>query len=560
LVTLRAAGIADDVTRSVADYASVAHRAVRRPPAPPASRGGIGLFSLTDSVCSETERALKARERQLERNQRERYTYHSSVNVETYRDGRRVSQVRSDTVLSNVPNVVIASRPRVYVNVEPNFAVPINGESAYTWEGAGVRPTTRMYRAAELDASDRALEAARTAIARQDHARTAAELTKASHKLRNFRRALDEYVYNPRPVPARVDTAELRTLLVREFNDRGITTPFELAVQQGKPTMSLAALSPARTGVAPSTYSAELFTNDLKPQGYHAVVRFTRQAGVIYSLMGQHFLISGVFLLIICLGFAYTVRTILHQKKLSEMKTDFINNMTHEFKTPIATISLATEAINEPRVQAQPEKMTRFVGVIQTENKRLQGQVERVLQMAEIERGTARMNTSSVDAAELLSDAIAKLSMQVEKRGGLITLNAHARHTQVKADPMHLGNIFFNLLDNANKYSRETPSISVTTSNAGNSLRIAVQDRGIGMTEAQQRRIFESFYRVPTGNLHDVKGFGLGLAYVKSMVEAHGGTVEVRSELGKGSRFEIILPLLPTRPSAAPLTPESGTA
>ncbi len=522
------------------------------PPTPPVPARAIGpkgqALSLADSICSETEAKLRHEKAKLQRVSRGApKPPPPPAYAQAYTEARSTIIMRSDSIIVGPGQ---RGSQRVYVNVEPNFAVPVNGEFSFTTWGTGSKPTTHLYRAAELDASTRALQAARDAMARRDHARTEAELNKLNHKLQSMRRAVNDLLYNPRPVPARIDTSELYALLREEFAGRGIETPFELALHRGKPTATLVSQRPTPS-LGQATYAAELFANDLQPQNYHLVVQFPRQSSYIYQTTGRNLAVSAAFILIICLTFAYTVRTILHQKKLSEMKTDFINNMTHEFKTPIATISLAAEALRESRVHEVPEKRDRFMSVIQTENKRLQSQVERVLQMAEIERGTVRLNKCSVDACEILTDAIAKLSMQVEKRGGSIDINHLAKHTAVLADPMHLGNIFFNLLDNANKYSRETPQITVTTASAGNTLRIAVQDNGIGMNEAQQRRIFESFYRVPTGNLHDVKGFGLGLAYVKTMVEAHGGSVEVRSELGKGSRFDIVLPLLPPAPPKA---------
>lgn len=491
-------------------------------------------LSLADSICNETETKLLHQKRaQLAKLKAELSRLSAP---RTNRDGQQIFVVTTDSGRLRLS----APPPPTYT--EADFSLPVNGEFAITPWKATPAAAARMYRAAELNATAQATASARSALVTKDRNKTEDELSKLYTKVHHMRRMVNELLYNPRPVPTRVDTGELQHLLRAEFDARGISTPFVMTLQQGKPVMHLASSqSPA---LGQDSYSAELFPSDVLPQHYHLVLHFPRQTSHIYQSTGRNLVVSAAFILIICFTFAFTVRTILHQKKLSEMKTDFINNMTHEFKTPIATISLASEALHEPSVHTSDEKRNRFMGMIQSENKRLQSQVERVLQMAEIERGTIRLNTCRVDAGATLDESVQKIAMQVEKRGGSITQRKLARNTQVMADPMHLCNIFTNLLDNANKYSRETPQITVTTANAGGSLRITVEDNGIGMSEAQQRRIFESFYRVPTGNLHDVKGFGLGLAYVKTMVQAHGGTVEVRSEPGRGSRFEVILPII----------------
>ena len=253
-------------------------------------------------------------------------------------------------------------------------------------------------------------------------------------------------------------------------------------------------------------------------------------------------LLSLLFALIILGAFAYTIRVILQQKKLSEMKNDFINNMTHEFKTPIATISLASDSITNASVINNPDKIKRFANIIRQENNRMHGQVEKVLQMALVERGRIKLNFSNVNMHHVIDQAVSNMALQVERREGSISAQLDAIKCDMEGDLNHISNVINNLLDNANKYSPEKPEITVSTRNVSNGIEVTVSDNGIGMSKEAKKRIFEKFYRVHTGNLHDVKGFGLGLAYVKAMVTAHNGSVEVKSELGKGSSFILFFP------------------
>jgi two-component system phosphate regulon sensor histidine kinase PhoR len=228
------------------------------------------------------------------------------------------------------------------------------------------------------------------------------------------------------------------------------------------------------------------------------------------------------------------------QKKLAEIKNDFINNMTHEFKTPISTISLAVEVMKDGDVKKDSGKINRYLNIIQDENRRLGTQVEKVLQMALLDKGEVKLRLDSVDIHGTIEQVLTNLSVQIEQKNGIVNLKLKADKSEIVADEVHLTNIIYNLLDNANKYSPENSEITICTKNLANSLKISISDNGIGMTKDQMARIFERFYRVPTGNLHDVKGFGLGLSYVKKMVELHNGQIFVESKLGEGSKFEII--------------------
>jgi two-component system phosphate regulon sensor histidine kinase PhoR len=231
------------------------------------------------------------------------------------------------------------------------------------------------------------------------------------------------------------------------------------------------------------------------------------------------------------------------QKKLSEIKSDFINNMTHELKTPLATISLAIDALTNEKVIHDTEKIRYYSSMIKDENKRMNKQVEKILQAARIEKQDISLKLQRLNAHDVISKITNNLSLQIQERSGTLSLKLDAVKYEIDADEVHFSNIIFNLLDNAIKYSKDQPVIQVSTENSNGMLALKVKDNGIGMNKETQGRVFEKFYRAHTGNLHNVKGFGLGLSYVKAMVEAHGGRVKVESTQGKGSTFTVFFPL-----------------
>lgn len=254
---------------------------------------------------------------------------------------------------------------------------------------------------------------------------------------------------------------------------------------------------------------------------------------------------SILFSIIIITAFALTVGTIFRQKKISEIKTDFINNMTHEFKTPLATISLAVGALNTKKVQEDPEKLTYFAGIIRDENTRMNKQVEKILQAAKLESNELDLNLQPVNVHEEITKAANSVSLSINERNGRLIQKLHAKHVVLNLDEVHFTNLINNLLDNAVKYSGERPVVEIETSNpTPRNLQIKIKDNGIGMSKDTQSRIFEKFYRAHTGNIHNVKGFGLGLSYVKTVVTAHHGKIKVESVPGKGATFIVDLPLL----------------
>ena len=250
-----------------------------------------------------------------------------------------------------------------------------------------------------------------------------------------------------------------------------------------------------------------------------------------------------LFTLILIAAFYLTVSTMLKQKKLSEIKGDFINNMTHEFKTPLATISLAVDALKNEKVQNDKGKMEYFSGIIKEENKRMNKQVETILQAAQLDKQEIQLNLKLLHVHEIIQRSMDNLRLQLQEKNGTMDANLEAANDLMQADEVHLTNLISNLLDNAVKYSKENLAIKITTKDIGKNIRIIIEDNGIGMTKETLKRIFEKFYRAHTGNLHNVKGFGLGLSYVKTIIDAHGGTIKAESVLGKGSSFIIELPL-----------------
>ncbi|HPG07635.1 MAG TPA: HAMP domain-containing sensor histidine kinase [Saprospiraceae bacterium] len=292
-----------------------------------------------------------------------------------------------------------------------------------------------------------------------------------------------------------------------------------------------------------SKYEVNLFASELvkNPPGMLKIF-FPLRSRFVWRNIYPFVMASVFFTSLILLCFSYTVYVIFRQKKISEIKTDFINNMTHEFKTPIATISLATDSILSPMILSNNDKVKRFIGVIKQENARMLSQVEKVLQMAQIDKKNMELKLSSVNLHDIVRDAVDHINLQVEKRGGMVSSVLEANDPIVEGDVTHISNMIHNLLDNANKYTVDTPEITVSTANHKNGVIVTVRDNGIGLSKEARKHVFEKFYRVPTGNLHDIKGFGLGLSYVKAMMNAHNGDVEVKSELGKGSSFTLYFP------------------
>ena len=292
-------------------------------------------------------------------------------------------------------------------------------------------------------------------------------------------------------------------------------------------------------------FSQSLFKYDpVDQQGVLTVVFPDARRNMFRSL--GFMLPSIVFTLILLLTFIITMILVFRQKKLSEIKNDFINNMTHEFKTPISSISLAAQMLGDESVPKTPKMMKRMVDTINDETKRLRFQVEKVLQLSMYENQKANLNMVELNVNELIIGIVKTFTLKVEKNGGKIVSHLKAKDSVILADEMHITNVIFNLMDNAVKYKREDCQLELTVSTKNDSkyLYISIRDNGIGIKKENLKRIFEKFYRVSTGNLHDIKGFGLGLAYVKKIITDHKGTVSAESDYGIGTTFTIKLPLL----------------
>ena len=337
----------------------------------------------------------------------------------------------------------------------------------------------------------------------------------------------------------------LEALLRKEFSRRHIEDDFEYGVYDCFTDSLVYGNYVSQDTVARDTMPHSELPKLDKDGHYFAVYFPTRQStlwdeneAVVWT-----WIFPVVVTLIVFSFFSYSVWVIMRQKRLSEMKNDFIGNMTHELKTPISTIALSSEVLSDPDIVKEPERLKSYANIIRTENERLRTQVERVLQLSTLDKGELHLKREAVDMHKVMRDVATSFHVQLNERGGELAMDQRAKEAVVTGDPVHLTNAVFNLVDNAVKYSPEKPVVSVSTSNDGRWLHLAVKDNGIGIRREDLKHIFERFYRVHTGNVHDVKGFGLGLHYVDEIVRAHGGRIKVDSELGKGSVFTLELPM-----------------
>jgi two-component system phosphate regulon sensor histidine kinase PhoR len=339
-----------------------------------------------------------------------------------------------------------------------------------------------------------------------------------------------------------LDNAEIENTLKQTMAYSGIQTPYEFAIIKNGIVEDGTFKKAQRDDFLKSNYKVRLFPDNILNQELILSVIFPRQTN--YVLSSMQWILGGslLFSLFILATFGLSLYFIIRQKKISEMKSDFINNMTHEFKTPIATISLAADTIINSRVIKDETSIRHFIGMIKKENSRMNKKVETILQIASLDKKEIEFRFEYISLHTVIERAIETIEIQVHQRKGKINLSLNAEQPFIYGDSEHLSNLVSNLLDNAIKYSPETPQIAIVTNNNEKGVLFSVEDKGIGMTKAVQSKIFERFYRQSSGNIHDVKGFGLGLNYVRSIIEAHKGSITVFSEPGKGSRFEIFLP------------------
>jgi two-component system, OmpR family, phosphate regulon sensor histidine kinase PhoR len=336
-----------------------------------------------------------------------------------------------------------------------------------------------------------------------------------------------------------VNSSVLGLLIDSEFDKRNITADYELGIYDCE--------EKCMKGTDFKAHEKNMTTASLvdmptwKADGYYFGVQFSRIEANLISQMGIWGFSTAVMVVVIFF-FVYTLFVILRQKRLSEIQRDFINNMTHEFKTPLSTIAISSEVLKDPSIVNTPERLLNYASIIQTESHRLKQHVERVLQMARLEKSNVGLKKEKLDLHELICEIVKNTSVPLQEKNGTMSLRLNAQNSWIIADRLHFTNVLFNLIDNAIKYNKNTPNLVISTGNTSGHIFVEVQDNGIGISSENLRKIFHQFYRVPTGNLHDVKGFGLGLNYVKVMAELHKGKVSVTSKLGEGSAFNIILP------------------
>lgn len=348
----------------------------------------------------------------------------------------------------------------------------------------------------------------------------------------------------PRPIEERINKTELEKILKKVFADKDIDQKFEYAVitPDENKLLTLVRSDGFRPDFISTKYRVSLFPNDIFQKQNVLLVKFPGIGSNVLTSLSWLMIASILFTLVIVISSGLSIFVMIMQKKTSDIKTDFINNMTHEFKTPIATISIAVDSINNPKVIQQPEIIKNYTRVIKEENNRMNTRVEQVLQMALLDSREFKLNEKLLDIHELIRKVSDNIRLQTESKNGQLNLNLEAQRMTVNADESHMTNVLISILDNAIKYSPENPMIMISTTNSGTAIIISISDHGIGMNAETQKKIFDKFFRVTSGNIHNIKGFGLGLSYAKAIVLAHKGEIKVTSEVDKGSRFDIVLP------------------
>ena len=344
------------------------------------------------------------------------------------------------------------------------------------------------------------------------------------------------------PIYKRISNKVVRNFLDKHLKSAGIDTDFEFAIYDKD--LATKVHSDGFDLTKSSTYSVPVFLDNNNESNYKLYVNFPDRGKFLFASILKMVILSIIFTSIIIIAYVSAIYQLIKQRKISQIKSDFINNMTHEFKTPIATINLALDSIKNPRILEDQEKVMRYLNMIKDENKRMHAQVENVLRISKLEKNELNISKDRINLHELVEDAITHVELIVEDRQGYIKTHFDAEKSSVLANESHFTNVVVNILDNAIKYSNEAPKIDVYTENVGNSILLKIADQGSGMTKQVQKKVFEKFYREQTGDVHNVKGHGLGLAYVKRIVEDHQGHISVESEKGKGSTFTIKLPLI----------------
>jgi two-component system phosphate regulon sensor histidine kinase PhoR len=344
------------------------------------------------------------------------------------------------------------------------------------------------------------------------------------------------------PIHKRVDTTEIRALIDENISKWDIKSDYEFGIfSNGLNTKVRSADFKLNS---PSTYGIPVFGYKEKASDYQLFVNFEDKNQQILSSIALMGILSILFTLVIVLAFSTAISQLIKQRQISQIKSDFINNMTHEFKTPIATINLALDSVKNPKIAENPDAISRYMNMIREENKRMHAQVENVLRISKLEKNELDIKKEKQSLHELIHKAINHVYLIVENREGYIKSHLEASQYTILANETHLTNVIVNMLDNAIKYSPKSPKIDIYTEVVKHFVVLSIKDQGSGMSKSTQKKIFQKFYREHTGDIHNVKGHGLGLAYVKQIVEDHQGEISVYSEKGQGSTFTIKLPLI----------------
>ncbi|WP_299224292.1 sensor histidine kinase KdpD [uncultured Psychroserpens sp.] len=344
------------------------------------------------------------------------------------------------------------------------------------------------------------------------------------------------------PVYKRVSTEKVSYLLEKQLDNNGISTDFEFAIYDKDLATKVQS---ENFDLNPNTsMGIPIFLDNDSQSDYKLYVDFPKRKRFLLSSILGMITLSIIFTSVIIIAYSSAIYQLIKQRQISQIKTDFINNMTHEFKTPIATINLALDSIKNPKVLGDQDKVMRYLRMIKDENKRMHAQVENVLRISKLEKNELNISKERVKLHDLIEDAVTHIELIVEDKKGYVKTHLNAEKSSVLANDTHFTNVIVNILDNAVKYSDDAPKIDVYTENIGTNILLKIADQGNGMSKQVQKRVFEKFYREHTGNVHNVKGHGLGLAYVKRIVDDHQGHISVESEKGKGSIFTIKLPLI----------------
>jgi two-component system, OmpR family, phosphate regulon sensor histidine kinase PhoR len=344
------------------------------------------------------------------------------------------------------------------------------------------------------------------------------------------------------PIQERVSKEVLSKIIKKELEEYGVKTRFEFGILSNGIVTKIK--SDNFKFDKDATYSIPVFTDNEGNEKYKLLVTFPHKKKFLLSQLVSITVLSIIFTLIIIIAYTSALNQLIRQRQISEIKNDFINNMTHEFKTPIATINLALDAIRNPKIIDDKEKVFKYLEMIRDENKRMHAQVENVLRISKLEKRELNIIKESSDIEEVINDAIEHVNLILEDREGTISTHFEALRKVVLLNDVHFTNVIVNVLENAIKYTPDIPKIDIYTENIKDMVLIKIKDNGVGMSKIAQKRIFEKFYREHTGDIHNVKGHGLGLAYVKRIVDDHNGQIYVESEKGKGSTFIIKLPLI----------------